>query len=520
RDILRHYVDNILPDGFKAQVVAVSRTAAVRYYEALREARSELVERLEKVDPALLHVDGERLARLSPTAQFLVRAHRHLETLRELDFAPVISAGRNDPPGWAEWTDPVQQALRIASFKKPFAHEDREKRAPLAFLIVKSMLLTGFDAPNEGVLYLDRPIRNHELLQAIARVNRTYPRKTAGIVVDYYGVARHLKEALAAYSVEDVQGAMQSLQEEIPKLRDRHLRVLAVFRDRGIESLEGNDNLAACVELLREERLRAEFHVKLKMFLSTLELVLPRPEALPHVHDAKTLGEIQIRARNRYRTGERLIGKDVGEKVRQLIDDHVVSRGIDPKIPPISILDAEFEQHVAAAGSDRARASEMEHAARYHIRKHFDEDPERYQKLSERLKTILAELHDRWDEQTEALRRFLEELRAGRERDETGLDPETQAPFLGILRQEMGGNGKIDSGLMERLCRITVDLVAHIQQEIRLVGFWSRVPAQEVLRSWIVQRLDEEDLFAYERLGAIADRLVELAKARREKLVR
>lgn len=520
RDILRHYVDNILPDGFKAQVVAVSRTAAIRYYEAFLQARAELVERLERVDPELLHVDDERLARLSATAQFLVRAHRHLDTLREMEFAPIISGGPHDEAGWAEWTDPVKQALRIARFKKPLTHEDPEKRDPLAFLIVKSMLLTGFDAPSEGVLYLDRPIRDHELLQAIARVNRTYPRKTAGIVVDYYGVARHLKEALSAYSVEDVQGAMRSLQDEIPKLRDRHLRVLAVFRDRGIESLESNENLAACVELLRDERLRAEFHVKLKMFLATLELVLPRPEALPHVHDAKTLGEIQIRARNRYRSGDRPIGKEVGEKVRKLIDDHVISRGIDPKIPPISILDAEFEQHVEATGSDRAKASEMEHAARYHIRKHFDEDPERYQKLSERLEKILAELHDRWEEQKEALRQFLEELRAGRKPDDTGLDPETQAPFLGILRQELAGNGKIEPEVMERLCRITLDLVAHIQQEIRLVGFWTKVQAQELLRSWIVQRLDDEDLFAYERLGAIADRLVELAKARHEKLIR
>ena len=70
---------------------------------------------------------------------------------------------------------------------------------PLAFLVVKSMLITGFDAPIEGVMYLDRPIKEAELLQAIARVNRPERGKAAGIVVDYYGVARHLKDALAAY---------------------------------------------------------------------------------------------------------------------------------------------------------------------------------------------------------------------------------------------------------------------------------------------------------------------------------
>jgi len=101
---------------------------------------------------------------------------------------------------------------------------------PLAFLIVKSMLLTGFDAPIEGVMYLDRPIREAELLQAIARVNRTGHGKTAGILVDYYGVARHLKDALSAYSAEEIEGALQSLADEIPKLRDRHARVIGIFQ--------------------------------------------------------------------------------------------------------------------------------------------------------------------------------------------------------------------------------------------------------------------------------------------------
>jgi type I restriction enzyme, R subunit len=182
-------------------------------------------------------------------------------------------------------------------------------------------------------------------------------------------------------------------------------------------------------------RLRAEFQVKLKLFLTSPDLVLPRPEALPYVRDAKILGEIQIRAYRRYRGDERPIGKDVGAKVRLLIDESVISQGIDPKIPPISILDAEFDQRVDAEISDRAKASEMEHAARYHIRKHFDEAPELYEKLSERLKKILAELHDRWEQLVIALEDFVGEVRAGRQVDETGLDPETQAPFLGVLRQ-------------------------------------------------------------------------------------
>jgi type I restriction enzyme R subunit len=272
------------------------------------------------------------------------------------------------------------------------------------------MLLTGFDAPIEQVLYLDRFMHQHELLQAIARVNRTATKKSAGLVVDYFGIARHLKEALAAYSAEDVEGALQSLKDEIPKLRDRHRRVVSVFTDQGIEDIEKTE---MCVELLRDERIQAEFTVKLKYFLSTLDLVLPRLEALPFVKDAKTLTFIQTRARNLYRTGGGPIGKEVGEKVRALIDEHLIALGINPTIPPISIMDAEFAQHVEMQGSPRAKAFEMEHALRYHIRKHYDEDPEHFDRLSERLTKILTDLKDRWDELVQALRTFVRDVEAG-----------------------------------------------------------------------------------------------------------
>lgn len=525
RDMLSHYVENILPNGFKAQLVAVSRRGAIRYYDALREARDELVAALKALNPELLQLDEEQVAALPRGEQVLVRAHPFLDVIRELEFAPVISPGNNDDPAWKEWTEKANADARIARFQKrlpsramtDLGEKEREQYDPLAFLIVKSMLITGFDAPVEQVMYLDRPIREAELLQAIARVNRTYPKKAAGIVVDYYGVARHLKAALKAYSAEDVEGMLRSLKDEIPKLRDRHARALRFFADHGIRDIADEE---ACVDLLRDERLRAEFLVKLKQFLVTLDLVLPRPEALPYVRDAKRLTGIQIRARNRYRGGERPIGKDVGEKVRKLIDEHLVSRGIDPTIPPISILDAEFADHVEAERTPRAKASEMEHALRYHIRKHLDEDPEHYQKLSERLDEILAQFKGNWDALVDALKEFVAEVEAGRQGDDTGLDPQTQAPFLGILKQAYADDGEVSADEMKRLCSITVELVDHVQQEARLVGFLRNAHAQEVLHKWVVRFLDDHDLLDWDKLSEVADRVVELAKVNHERLTR
>lgn len=113
------------------------------------------------------------------------------------------------------------------------------------------------------------------------------------------------------------------------------------------------------------EKARAEFTVKLKDFLTSLEIILPRPEGLPFVKDAKRLAYINARARNRYRDVTPL-GGDVGAKVRKLIDDHVISLGIDPKIPPVQLTDSEFDSHVGRTYGSRAKASEMEHAIRSH----------------------------------------------------------------------------------------------------------------------------------------------------------
>ncbi len=528
RNMLRHYVENILPNGFKAQVVAVSRRATLRYYDAFRAARDELVAELKALPPHRLGLSHDAINQLDRGTAFLLRAHRFLPTLEALEFAPVISGTHNDavdPSG--EWTTRSKIDARIARFKTPLFVDgpntfDSDKADPLAFLLVKSMLLTGFDAPVEQVMYLDRHIKEAELLQAIARVNRTYAKgrveKDFGIVVDYYGVARHLKEALAAYAAEDIEGVLQSLKDEIPKLRDRHRRAVDVFTARDVDDLADTE---ACVELLRDEKLRAEFHVKLKQFLATLDLVLPRPEGLPYVNDAKTLAHIQARARNRYRSDERLIGHEVGEKVRKLIDEHIISLGIDPKIPPVELTADDFEERVDEQRSPRAKASEMEHALRYHIRKHLDEDPTHYEKLSERLKGILEEFEGRWEAMAEALKNLVQEAKAGRQKDDaTGLDPETQAPFFDLLKHEALGKETLEGDARDRMCALTVELVEHVQQEVGIVGFWSKPVAREDLRGWIFRTLDDADVLPFERLDAVADKLMELAKANHQRLVR
>jgi type I restriction enzyme R subunit len=527
RDMLWHYLDAVLPNGFKAQVVAHSRVAAVRYREAFRAARDAVLAELDSLDPDLrTPAARERVEQRTTKLARRVRAWPYRDVLARLEFVPVISGEQNDPDDWAQWTDKSRQDAVIAEFKKPLPlgnDADPEQTSQVAFLIVKSMLLTGFDAPIEQVLYLDRRIKEAELLQAVARVNRTASQKQAGYVVDYFGVAEHLKVALAAYSADDIEGALTSIADEVPLLAERHQRLRNLFLQRGIDQFDTQADQDACVEALADERLRAAFEAALKLFTASLEIVLPRPEALPYVPAAKLFGAIAFAARRRYRDGLDFDVSLYGAKVRRLIDDHVETLGIEQKIPPVSITAADFDTKVAELRSDRAKASEMEHAIRYHLREHLDEDPEHYGRLSERLDEILTELGEQWEQLALALGDLLPEVRAGRQADDSGMDAVTEA-FYDLLKRELARRHQaLPASAADLLRGLTIDVVHHIKLEIQLVGFWHNTHAQNTLRGWIATRLAEpmiegDDLFEFERAPAVADRIVELAKANTARL--
>ncbi|AXY43896.1 type I restriction endonuclease subunit R [Halomonas sp. JS92-SW72] len=526
QDILRHYITHILPNGYKAQLVAYSRRAALRYFEALEQAKADLLEEALALSPEDKALDDTQLLTRPPRVKAAIQAWRYRKVLGELEFAVVFSSGNNDDATWARWSDRAAVENHIKRFKKPLPPldgtppQDPAKHDPLAFLIVKSMLLTGFDAPIEGVMYLDRSLREAELLQAIARVNRTGHGKSHGIVVDYFGVANHLKEALAAYSEEDIEGALQSLKDEIPLLRDRHLRVVDVLRSQGVDDL---DDTEEAVQALADERVRAEFVVKLKEFNRGLDDVLPRPEGLEFVNDAKRLAYIHALARNRYKDTPEL-GRDIGNKVRKLIDDYVISLGIDPRIPPVQLTDAEFDEHLGRQVGDRAKASEMEHAVRAHTRKHLDEDPVKYGRLSERLEELLEQLDGQWAEQVEALKTLIQQLRDGA-RVEGEEIPEMPAHAEPFWRELVASSGlsveELDEASAQTLLEATEELVGLIQQEIAIPDFWkpSHIPDQETLRQHIFSRLMIKRLVPFDKASEVAQRLLDLARSNHDKLV-
>lgn len=521
RDLLRHYVGNVMPAGLKGMVVATSRLACVRYHDALVAARNELVVEIETRAPRLAERPVESL---DADEQMIRRAALDLDVLRALEFAPVISAGTNDLPQFSAWTDGTEQANCIGRFKKPLGTADDATTSPLALLIVKSMLLTGFDAPIAQVLYLDRMIQEAELLQAIARVNRTRAAKNHGLVVDYFGIANQLSVALAAYTGDgddpDIDGALRPLQAEIDQLEPRRQRVRQLFVQQGVDP--GLDNLDDCVLLLDDERLRAQFDIGLERFLDTFDIVLPRPAALPFAEDAALFGQIQMLTRRRYR--DTVDGdfdpKVYKESVRRLLDQHIVALDLSARIPSIRITDPSFLAHVRGLSSDQTKASEMEHALRHHIREHLDEDPAYYERFSERVREILDRLDGRWDQLVLALEPLTAEATAGRQDDdETGLDPMVELPFFHLLSRFADVGGVVSTvrpGIP--MVRVTLDMLEELRRQTSIAGFWDNQTKQDDVRRRMKRRLDDSDLFEFGRLDQLAVELMDLAHTHRHRL--
>ncbi len=184
-------------------------------------------------------------------------------------------------------------------------------------------------------------------MQAIARVNRVASNKHRGFIVDYIGLANHLTYALSIYAKEDEQDIREGLKNilsEMPILEERYQRLLQHFRVAGLAEIEGFVKgtlptpeaevalLHAAVGALKEIKPRADFEVYFKKFLQSLNLILPNPAGHPYRGAARRFGYLLRMVKERYKD-DSLDITDAGEKVKALINEHLIDLGINPKIP-------------------------------------------------------------------------------------------------------------------------------------------------------------------------------------------
>ncbi len=517
QDMVRHYLAHIFPNGFKAQVVCHSKLAAVRYQKAIEKALADTVATLEKTE--------------SPNTQLI-------EKLKFLKAAVVISGDGTNEAAWITMARKQARAWNaVDNFCKPFAFDDPDKAyTGIAFLVVCDMLLTGFDAPIEQVMYLDKRIREHTLLQAIARTNRVKKGKQRGYVVDYIGLTHHLTEALTLYAASDEQQelaqGLKNLTSELPVLEERYQRLLQLFAEHKVAKVRDFiEGLLPTIEadaavvhqavtLLKDEKIRADFDVYLKKFLGSLDIILPHPSGQPYRVPAKRFGYIQRVAKERYKDDTLNLG-DAGQKVRDLINEHLISLGINPKVPPVELLSGEFLDRLNehAGGNAEAKASEMEHAIRKHCTVHHDEDPAFYQSLSEKVEQLIDQYQEQWDLLAEELGKLRKVAAEGRKAGEDGMSREATT-FYAHIANEAFADGVVPESAKPKLKALMESIVETLQHSIGSIDFWQNSDKQKKARSEIKTALtltDIEELKQHRE--RIAVEIMKLAKNRHDQLL-
>ncbi|MGS2590590.1 type I restriction endonuclease subunit R [Streptomyces hebeiensis] len=612
--MLRHWAGSALPDRFGAQLVAVSRLAAVRYRTALLEARDRLVARLDALDPGLVH-DPLGASNATPEERELLRLLPHRHVLVSMDAAVVISQaaqGRaKDPEDWKRWITKSDQDAHIERFKQGLGDphdaavdpswevdphgtvspgwataaeggevwhdatparsagdeeldEQGEHAGPMAFLVVQSMLLTGFDAPVEQVLYLDRKLAGAGLLQAVARTNRPHRAKEWGQVVDFFGVGPALATSLASYDQEhlrqvygyddvsvehlsrrstpahaDTSGATTAPGEPVREglllqadvaattlLGDLRQKLDVFLFAHGITdagALADESRREDLLADLADPFLRSRFDELVRDYLTALNAVLPRPEALAHERDAMLLGETQILARRRYLDGrDQFSPRRYGAKVRQLISQHLKVTGILQRVPPMRMTDPDFMARVDANSDVRARTAYMSNSLRLHISAEIASDRGRYTKFSEKLEEITRRMERDFEQAAADLAGLVRDVNAAGDEpgDADGLAPLTEQPVYRLLRQQLTEAGAVEMPPGVDLYHAARGLAADIAARVRGPQFLTADDAQDQVRRELRMRLEVRLDMDWDDLGPLANLLLELAVERRDDFLR
>ena len=474
-DMLDHYISTIFVNGFKAQVVAYSKEAAYRYKTVLDELLPQKIAEIEEQgNPSKIDLD----------------------TLRKLKTACIISGGgNNEEPHLKEFSNEAKNDSVIDGFKAPFGQKGlKGGDGNYGIITVTAMLLTGFDAPREQVMYLDKIIKGHNLLQAITRPNRTCgAAKTCGYLVDYAGVTNHLKDALADYADADRSSILESLRDkaaDIDALNSGYNEIMQFLTEKVGYDLSHTSEIIE--ELCVNEELREEFNGRFSVLSRLFDRVLPDPAALKYSDELKQLAFIRESVARATRN-PRLSNRDASKKVRAIIEEYLAVKGVNIEIEPIPLLSEDFLSGDYKKKSDRAACEEIKYAVKEYINVNMPKDPELIARISEQLEAILVTFKNNWKALREALEKLREEIKKGRKKENTyGYEPTHEMPFLGLLKSEFFGQKSYEELTEEQMMtlkNLTDDILSRFKTETATVNFWEKDAAQKNLRAYLLKQL-------------------------------
>ena len=383
-NISLHFKDNWQGTPFKAQLVCDKKINAIRYKAFLDEigiVSSEVL--ISSIDE------------------------------REGEDSAYEKSSEKENRFWKRMMDEHGNSKK---YEKNIINRFKNQKDP-EIIIVVDKLLTGFDEPKNTVLYLTRNLQSHKLLQAIARVNRVYPDKEFGYIIDYYGVIENLDDALLLYSsfedfdTDDLEGTLVNINEEIKKLPQKHSELWDIFK-----SVANKRDAEAYQLLLKDEAIRVVFYDKLAAFAKSLKLALSSMQFHKDVEE-KMINRykedltmfMKLRTAVVERYSDAVDYKQYEGQIQKLIDTHITTEKVEVITELVNIFDKEkFQQEVENTTGKAAKADKIASRTAKHISEKMEEDPAFYKKFSEMLKETIADYEAKRIDEAQYLRKVQE----------------------------------------------------------------------------------------------------------------
>ena len=448
-DLHEHFLNYVKPKGFKAMLTCSSRAAAVELYYKLRG--------LGGITPAVVITPN--------TAKEGDDEQNTPQTLKTIaDF-------------FRKEVDPLYKN-NYEAYEESVTGEFTDPEGDIDLLIVKDKLLTGFDAPVAAVLYVDKKLQDHTLLQAIARVNRVFDNKDFGLIVDYIGIFKKLNSALDLYSDDqsgmntfdkaDIQNAISAVSEEKNKLETAHSNLWKIFE--GISKNETNANVWQ--EKLREYNTRKDFYEKLSAFAKLVDFMFSSYELFEAVGDKKAeeyrkdyLFFKKLKDSVSLRFNDSVDFSKYEDGIRQLLNTYVNAEDAKIVIEPLDILNKDkMEEQLARLGSNEAKAEAIQTRQVEVLESYRYEDPIRYMTFMERInKTIQDYMAERDSEKyLSSMERMAEDYRTGRSSvkyPEIIMDDGDAKSFYGAVCSGIKkATGESNNGDIESLGKLALNI--------------------------------------------------------------
>lgn len=498
--ISEHYRQNWQGTGFKAQLVAPSKAAALKYKQFLDD---------------IGHVNAEVV--ISPPDE--------REGFEEVD------AEESSDVVVAFWQRMMKRYGSEEEYNKQIINQFKNGEQP-EILIVVDKLLTGFDAPRNTVLYLTRMLRDHTLLQAIARVNRLYDDelgtkpKEYGYIIDYAGVLGELDKALTTYSAlegfaeEDLKGALASISEEVWKLPQKHAELWDLFKE-----IKHRRDEEAYETLLADEKTRHDFYERFTAYAKTLANALSSEQFITTTQEAKLSSYKNdlrrfhnLKAAVKLRYAESIDYRDYEPKIQKLLDTHISASEVVQLTGQVNIFDEQAFQKIveehSQGKSTGAKADIIAHATKRAISERLEQDPAFYDRFSKMIQQAIDDYRAKRISDLEYLKRVNEIKDAVIHRRLDNIPEKLKGSddaiaFFGLLQPYLTNHVPDETQASEFAADAALDIWGIISGN-RKVGFWDDLNAQRRTMNGI-------DDYLYDQLKA--ERGVPLTTAEMDEII-